>query len=217
MKIIDNLKDTLVYERTFKDSKDAIELVRFNKNYDKVTAIHDISSHSLRFFKEYDFKRNDKFIDMHDNVYYVDEVIRNQPYLIKPNKFNMEEKEFNTLVVTYKKQEIQMPDSLRQCITIKTNINIDAQNSTFNGTLANYSLSQNATYLQILDFMKLLCNNTFHVKELQPFVQGVEVSVQEKKPVKEKWYKSFFKFMGTQLFDIAKQFLIAYSTSFISK
>lgn len=217
MKIIDKITDTLLYEKQFNSSKDAIELVRFNANYDKVVAIHDKGTNSLRFFKEYNLKKNDKLIDNHDNVYYVDEVLINQPYKITLTGLIKGEKEFDTIIVKYARKEIEMPDSLKQCVSINTNIKIEANNSTFNGGLANYNISQTASYSQIFDFMKVLCNNTFNVKELQPLLQGIHNSVKDKKPIEEKWYKKFFKFMGTQLLDIAKQFIVTYTTAILTK
>ena len=65
--------------------------------------------------------------------------------------------------------------------------------------------------------MKLLCNNTFNVKNLQPFLQDIQNTIKEKKPINEKWYTKFFKFMGTQLLDIAKQFLTAYASAILIK
>lgn len=215
MKIIENITDSLLYEKQFNKNQNSIELVRFNANYDKVYAIHNKEDNTLRFFKELNLKKNDKLIDKHDNLYFVEEVILNQPF--KVIGITKQEKEFNTVIVKYAKKEIEMPDSLKQCVSINTNINIDANNSTFNGGLANYNISQTATYTQMFDFMKVLCNNTFNVKELQPFLQGIQVCMKEKKSVDEKWYNKFFKFMGTQLLDIAKQFLVAYTTAIITK
>ena len=74
-----------------------------------------------------------------------------------------------------------------------------------------------ANYNQLFDFMKLLCNNTFNVKELQPFINQVQILIKDKKPVEEKWYTKFFKFMGTQLLDIAKQFIATYTTAILTK
>lgn len=217
MNIFTNITDSLIYEKEFNKNKNAIELVRFNSNYDKVIAHHDKENLCFRFFKELNLKRNDKLIDNHDNIYFVDEVIVNQPYLIKKDGLISGEKEFQTTIVKYTKKLIELPDSIKQCVKIETNIKIDAKNSQFSGGLANYNINQTASYNQIFDFMKVLCNNTFNVKELQPFLHGIEGSMKDKKPIEEKWYKKFFKFMGTQLLEIAKQFIVAYATSLATK
>ncbi len=215
MKIIDNLKNKLIFEKEF--NKNAIKLARFNSSYDIVYAQHDSEKLTFRFFNELNLKRNDKLIDEHDNIYFVEEVIINQPFVIKVDGMLAEEKEFKTLIVKYNKKQIELPESIKQCVTIETNINIDAQNSNFNGGLANYNISQTANYNQLFDFMKLLCNNTFNVKNLQPFLQDIQNTIKEKKPINEKWYTKFFKFMGTQLLDIAKQFLTAYASAILIK
>lgn len=221
MKAIDRIKnkikDTFLYEKQFNSLKNAIKLVRFNENYDKITAIHYEETKTLRFFKEYNFKKNDKLIDNHDNIYYVEEVKINQPFSIQLNILTKEEKEFDTTLVKYAKKEIEVPDSLKQCLSINTSISINANNSTFNDGLANYNILQTASYNQIFDFMKVLCNNTFRVKELQPFLRGIEMNMKDKKPIEEKWYRKFFKFMGTQLLEIAKQFITAYAASLAIK
>ncbi len=89
MNIFTNITDSLIYEKEFNKNKNAIELVRFNSNYDKVIAHHDKENLCFRFFKELNLKRNDKLIDNHDNIYFVDEVIVNQPYLIKKRRINI--------------------------------------------------------------------------------------------------------------------------------
>jgi len=217
MNIFTNLKDALVYEKDFNKDKNAIELVRFNSSYDKVIAHHDKEKHCFRFFKELNLKRNDKLIDKHDNIYYVDEVIINQPYSIKKDGLIFGSKEFQTTIVKYTKKPIELPESIKQCVRIETNINIDANNSQFSGGLANYNINQTANYNQLFEFMKLLCNNTFNVKELQPFINQVQISINDKKPIEQKWYCKFFKFMGTQLLDIAKQFIAAYTAAIAVK
>ena len=186
MNFFTNITDSLIYEKEFNKNKNAIELVRFNSNYDKVIAHHDKENLCFRFFKELNLKRNDKLIDNHDNIYFVDEVIVNQPYLIKKDGLISGEKEFQTTIVKYTKKLIELPDSIKQCVKIETNINIDAKYSQFSGGLGNYNINQTASYYQIFDFMKVLCNNTFNVKELQPFLHGIEGSMKDKKPIEEK-------------------------------
>ena len=215
-----NLNDikNLPYANQFKKMKGAIKLVRFNSNYDKVFAIHYKDKNELRFMSEINLKKNDKLIDEHDNVYFVEEVIIEQPFTIKlENGFLAGEKEFNTIIVKYTKKQIDLPNTLKQCVSIHTNINIDAKGSTFDGGLANYNINQNATYNQLFDFLKLLCNNTYNVKELQPFLSGIQSNITANKPIEEKWFVKFFKFMGTQLLDISKQFLAAYAAALLTK
>ena len=216
MKIIDKISDKFIYEKEFNNNKNAITLVRFNANYDKVIAHHDKEEMCLRFFNELNLKRNDKLIDKHDNIYFVDEVIINQPFYIKKEGVLVSgEKEFQTTIVKYTKKMVEIPESIKQCVKIETNINIDAKNSHFEGGLANYNISQTANYNQLFEFMKLLCNNTFYVKELSPFINQIQISINDKKPIEDKWYTKFFKFMGTQLLDITKQFMVAYATSYM--
>lgn len=216
MKILDKISDKLIYEKEFNSDKSSITLVRFNANYDKVIAQHDKEKMTLRFFNELNLKRNDKLIDQHDNIYYVDEVIINQPYSIKKEGLLVNgEKEFQTTIVKYTKKLVEIPETIKQCVKIETNINIDAKNSNFDGGLANYNISQSANYNQLFEFIKLLCNNTFNVKELSPFVSKIQTSIKNKEKIEEKWYSKFFKFMGTQLLDITKQFITAYAVSFI--
>ncbi len=215
MKILDDIKDLLIFQKEF--NKTAIKLVRFNSSYDVVYAQHDKENLTFRFFKELNLKRNDKLIDEHDNIYFIEEVAINQPFKIKVDGLLAEEKEFKTLVVKYNKKQVELPESIKQCVTIETNINIEAKNSNFAGGLANYNISQTANYTQLFDFMKLLCNNTFNVKELQPLLFELQKIIPEKRPIEEKWYKKFFKFMGTQLLDIAKQFLSAYTAVLLTK
>ena len=106
MKAIDRIKnkikDTFLYEKQFNSLKNAIKLVRFNENYDKITAIHYEETKTLRFFKEYNFKRNDKLIDNHDNIYYVEEVKINQPFSIQLNTLTKEEKELFLKLISVK-------------------------------------------------------------------------------------------------------------------
>ena len=214
--MFDFFKDKFIFEKEFNNDKSAITLVRFNANYDKVIAHHDKENNTLRFFNELNLKRNDKLIDEHDNIYYVEEVIINQPFKIKKEGMIVNEtKEFQTLLVKYTKKAVEIPESIRQCVKIETSINIDAKNSSFDGGLANYNISQTANINQLFDFMKLLCNNTYNVKELSPFINEIQIAMNCKKPIEEKWYKKFFKFMGTQLLDITKQFIVAYATSYM--
>lgn len=115
-KAINKASDTLFNENEF--NKGAIELVRFNSTYDRVFAIHDKENSELRFFKELNLKRNDKLIDKHDNVYFVEEVIIDQPYILNLNNLIVKEKTktVKTLVVKYSKKQIEIPEIIKQSV-----------------------------------------------------------------------------------------------------
>lgn len=213
MNFLDKTKN-LPYELEF--NKRTIDLVRFNSNYDLVKANHNKDLKTLTFFYELDLKRNDKLIDNHDNIYFVQKIDIDSKLAIK-NPITGNEKEFTVETVYYDFKEVEIPNSIKQSIKIETSINIDANNSNFNGGLANYNISQTASYPEIFDFMKILINNTYHVKELRILISEIENTIRLKQQINEKWYKKFYKFMGTKLLDIAAQFLAAYCASLATK
>lgn len=202
----------LPYEYEF--YKHSINLVHYNSLFTKVKALHNKENKELRFFKEFDIKLNDKLVDEHNNVYFVEEILLNEPYTIKINNFLISnQKTINSLLIKYSSKQVEVPETIKQKIEIKTNINIVANNSNFNGGLANYNLTQNTNYNDIFNFLKLLVNNTYYIKELQPFLKDIEKRKNSSKPIKEKRYIKFFKYMGSQLLDITKQFIAAYATT----